>query len=207
MSYNLTPEKVPPTLLIIIFIALNAFSFYIVKNFFNSEKHVDLMQTIVVFWTGVILIWYTWETWGLRKESQKNNELQLRPFVVAEFHIKTPMDPVDVILRNVGNGTAINVNINNIEFSYEHELFGGKNGNSSINFKGPLPVLSKEQKTSVDYECIVNGQINQGFFLALMRCDLPPVIINFSDVEMKSYIVEEKISSGKIEILESRMAL
>jgi len=42
-------------------------------------------QTWAVALTGLVLIWYTWETMQLRRAAFAQRQLQLRPFVLLEL--------------------------------------------------------------------------------------------------------------------------
>jgi hypothetical protein len=63
------------------------------------------IQTWAVVLTGIVIIWYTWETMQLRETASSQRELQLRPFVVLELKDKK------FVVTNVGPGVAVNVRI------------------------------------------------------------------------------------------------
>jgi uncharacterized membrane protein len=78
-------------ILILLFIGVNAISIMIVKDLPKTDSFIGAIQAIILFWTGVVLLWYTWETWGLRKEAQRQVEetqrqieIQQRPFVIVQ---------------------------------------------------------------------------------------------------------------------------
>ena len=70
-------------------------------------------QTIAVVLTGLVLIWYTIETQLLRKESQKQTEIQIRPFVIVERKDRK------IFLKNIGQGPALNVSVRPVQISSE----------------------------------------------------------------------------------------
>ena len=95
----------------VIFGLIVAFSVFVLKQYFYaSEKPLDLITAAIYFWTGVALAIYTYETYQLRKEAQRQTELQLRPFVIFEV-IQVYSTLYRGRLKNIGNGTALNVKI------------------------------------------------------------------------------------------------
>ncbi len=78
-------------ILVVLFFAVNSFSFYIVKQIVHQDASVlaSLLQAVILFWTGVALVAYTWVTWNLQQESKKQVflmskqiEIQTRPFII-----------------------------------------------------------------------------------------------------------------------------
>src|SRR5215471_6852657 len=78
------------------FIILFCIFTFLVGITFYAENHSSIkerfsMSEIILFWTMVVLIWYTWETSKLRKAAQKQIEIgmeqtetQQRPFVIIQ---------------------------------------------------------------------------------------------------------------------------
>lgn len=56
------------------------------------------------------MIFYTRETYKLRKETTKQTELQLRPFIILTSHESSKV----FTFRNIGKGTAMKVNLKSI---------------------------------------------------------------------------------------------
>jgi len=110
-----------------LYIVLTILFYRILREYVEEKDRIALFQTIAVFWTGIILIWYTWETSNLRKESQnqvktaqnqitetrRQTEIQQRPCIIVEYF----GDPPRLRARNVGNGTAINIKLEGVSFS------------------------------------------------------------------------------------------
>lgn len=67
---------------------------------------------VIYFVTGAILVWYAVETHALRKEATRQAELAVRPAVLARIED----NPHALILRNIGNGPALYVRVEDIEF-------------------------------------------------------------------------------------------
>lgn len=83
------------------------------------------VQTIAVILTGVILIWYTWETKRLReeahrqvvatnkqiRETQRQIDVQLRPFLAVVAVWKNDQELGTFFLHNMGNGAAVTIKV------------------------------------------------------------------------------------------------
>lgn len=68
------------------------------------------IQTIVLVITLIALIKYTYETYRMRQESEKQLELSTRPFVI----INPSSNAEQYELKNLGNSPALNVKIDDI---------------------------------------------------------------------------------------------
>lgn len=65
-------------------------------------------QTVVLFLTGIVIAWYTYETRGMHKEITRQNSIALRPVVVFEFKQDEAHNRL-LIARNIGQGAAFNI--------------------------------------------------------------------------------------------------
>jgi len=171
---------------------LIGFLVLIVGTYFVS-KDVIVTETATVILTGVVLIWYAWETNQLRRETQRQTEIQLRPFVIFRFENEVFQ------VSNLGNGPALNVRIDDVRISKEDRAV--------IRFPEVVPVLLVHesipfpgeyilQGNTVDSESSAMAHLNPRF--ASLRL---PVQIHFNNVEMKSYTVKLVVSPGTIEIV------
>jgi len=73
---------------------------------------LDIVQTFVIILTLLVLIKYTYETYKLRRETEKQIKFITRPFVV----INRSINGDNYVLKNVGNGVAFNVRIDDIVY-------------------------------------------------------------------------------------------
>jgi len=71
---------------------------------------LNTIETILLAATLIVLIIYTRETFKLRKETTKQTELQLRPFVILISNEQKSA----YYFKNIGNGTAMKVNLKSI---------------------------------------------------------------------------------------------
>ncbi|MGH7773976.1 MAG: hypothetical protein ACREQA_17270, partial [Candidatus Binatia bacterium] len=82
-----------------------------------------------VLWsTGLVVLWYTVETHGLRLEMVRQNEMAIQPLVVATIEEKweqrtAPTARDCVVLKNIGRGTALYIQPAEIEFE---KVSGGR---------------------------------------------------------------------------------
>jgi hypothetical protein len=60
------------------------------------------LNLIVLFATGAVIVWYTIETYKLRREAQTQTELQIRPFLSLTFDVGDR----SLLLYNFGRGAA-----------------------------------------------------------------------------------------------------
>jgi hypothetical protein len=101
----------------IIFGLLIAFSVFILKQYFyTSEKALDVINSAILFWTGIVIAIYTRETYKLREATQKQTELQQRPFVIFEIDTFTNHLGAEryYCVRNIGISPAINVYVRDV---------------------------------------------------------------------------------------------
>ena len=63
--------------------------------------------------TGLVILWYTFETHQVRREIVRQNEIAIQPVVIAMIEgrpartVPTPEIPSGLILRNIGRGPAL----------------------------------------------------------------------------------------------------
>ncbi len=62
----------------------------------------------VLVGTGVAVLWYTVEAFYLRRETVRQNEILVSPFLIAY------MTPPNVVLKNVGKGLALFVRVDDM---------------------------------------------------------------------------------------------
>jgi hypothetical protein len=68
----------------------------------------DILPTITLIVTLIILIWYAWETRGLRIQSAKQYDFMLQPCIIlfwSDGHF---------LLKNVGHSAALNIHISDV---------------------------------------------------------------------------------------------
>ncbi len=166
---------------------------YIAGVVFAFVAHKDnwtAIQTWAVVLTGIVIIWYTWETMRLREAAFAQRELQLRPFVVLELQEKK------FLVTNVGVGVAINVKINEITIDKEFEI--------TVMFPESIAILRPGEAQSVQAESFKKGKSAGDFYLAHLNKEYAnreiDVRVEFQNVEMKPYSVSERVMPGHLRI-------
>lgn len=76
-------------------------------------KEIDwsIVTSITLIFTLLAVIWYALEAAELRKETAKQTELSLRPFIIP---VLAGIMPQKYELKNIGLGTALKIKMNNI---------------------------------------------------------------------------------------------
>lgn len=146
--------------------------------FFGPDQEAAAWQTWAVIIGGAVVLWYTWETAALRRATERQIHLQLRPFVV--------FDPVRHTVTNVGKGAAVNVGLDDVVISKEFEW--------DCRFPYSVPVLEPAETKPIE----VVGPNGPGDASALNPMDprfKPTITIRYDDVEMNRYVVTEEIES------------
>jgi len=72
---------------------------------------LDKLNPLILLLTLLAIIWYAWQTRGMKKQMIKQKELSMRPFIVLAH------DGDRYILKNIGYGPAIDIKMDNIAIS------------------------------------------------------------------------------------------
>ena len=81
----------------------------------TCENIIQLSAAIILFFTFLAIVWYAWKTRDLWKETVKQTELQLTPYVILDYKD-------GLICRNIGTSSAINVEIRTVRFIGKKKL-------------------------------------------------------------------------------------
>jgi hypothetical protein len=69
----------------------------------------------VIYWlTAAYLLAYTYETYGLRVQMIRQNEISIRPLLITSIELATNTRPDILVVRNIGRGPALFVQIDDI---------------------------------------------------------------------------------------------
>jgi hypothetical protein len=141
-------------------------------------------QGWVVFVTGIVLAWYTWETWGLRCAANAQTEQQIQPFVILERGERDRKFQ----LRNLGSGLALNLSIDDIVIDQDEQIV--------IRF-GTVVLLPAGACADVAAESFQRGRHVGDFFTAhinpryaTMALD---VCVRFHNIKMVRYVVATSV--------------
>ncbi len=184
-----------------------------------TQETANFWQVIILAITAVIIFWYTVETYWLRRESQRQTELQLRPFVVLEA--VRQIEGVGFQVKNIGNGTALNIRIGSVLVKYEgtlSEVIGFPDTVSSLSQGESILVSHREEHEKESVKITANPGIFAQRLLpylyegirSLLDSDddsslpaLPSITVEFEDIEKRRYCVREKLVLGALEIIDS----
>jgi hypothetical protein len=166
---------------------------------------LTVLNNVILAITAVILWWYTRETKRLRETAQRQVEaayqqieVQQRPLVIIE----APR-PDSLILRNVGNSAAINIKI------------GVANGPSTIMIPLLTPGSGRGIGVDTNGEAVDTrsrlrfwtdqGLLGQVYALFIDQDSIQnyTLHIEYQNVAMQAYVVEERVTSGGFEIISS----
>ena len=148
-------------------------------------------QTWAVILTGVILIWYTWETMLLRQVATLQREAQLRPFVVFRA------EGGKYVVENIGLAAALDVRI-------DRTTIEAPSFKMDIEFPNPVPLLKAGLVAELAVEVKINGTPVDPVFAAHLDAQHAAldidVHIHFKNIEGKDYSLVETISLKTVTI-------
>ena len=153
-------------------------------------------QTWAVILTGVVVIWYTYETRRLRVASVRQLEMQIRPFVFLR-----PAEGKGFVVENVGVGTALNVRVRDVVVDTEYDV--------QIRFPDAIALLRSGETVPVRAETFREGRPAGDLFAAHIdpryanRTLL--LTIEYQNVELKPYVVVQKTEPATMRIAGFRM--
>lgn len=151
-----------------------------------SEK-----QTWAVILTGVILIWYTWETMLLRRVAVGQRELQLRPFVVFQ------KANGGYVVENIGGSAALDVRVESITLiAPEIRL--------DIAFPRAVPLLKSGATATIEVTVDINGRRSDPNFAAHLDPNYAvqdvDLHMRFRNLEGKEYELVQVIAPKTVSI-------
>lgn len=148
-------------------------------------------QTMAIVLTGLVVIWYTIETYLLRNETQKQTELQQRPFVLAKLQDNK------LCLTNYGPGVSIN--------TYVKPIMIDEGMNVKIKFEEKVPVIKANESVCINAESFDKNGSKGDFFVAHLDPEnaVYDLIteIHYENIEGKRYKTKQKSSPKDQRIL------
>lgn len=169
---------------------------FLLSSNWDLADRITLIQTIAVILTGFILIWYTWETAQLGKETRDQTETQLRPFVV----LKPTQDGFEI--SNIGNGPAINVHVCDVQIDQVEDII--------IRFPQHVLTLPPGVSVPIPAESFHGGESTGDFFFAHLDNNYANrrllIKMEFQNINLRSYSIEQVIVPRDWEILDVRIA-
>ena len=161
------------------------------------ETYGTMISTIALTITLGVLIWYAWETRGLRKETVKQTELSQRPFVMVfeagNHRLK---------YKNSGLGVALNIRFKDIfqeayTFTFEEENLLSPNEVS----KGDINPIARDNLTGEPYSPNTKIPFTPYELRSANITFIRIVIIQYESIEKKRYQTLVNVSNEGIEYL------
>jgi hypothetical protein len=109
------------------------------------------VQTAIYLVTGLVVLYYTYETYRMRKELVRQNQLAVQPLILAtvkRVNVSHDMTDSRVVLRNIGRGPALFVRVD--DFNVHDEEGGGR---FSLRIP-PVDCIEGGMETALDVELI-----------------------------------------------------
>ena len=160
---------------------------------------LDIITTVFLLVTLIVLIIYTYQTYRLRQETTKQTELSQRPFVMI-FDSKM----LGIRYKNSGQGIALNIEI----MPYEYE-------NYIVAFKKETVINAKEKSTFTLYPIVTKTKT--GKTLASEAIEFTPnqlrrfksdivhnLDIRYENIEKKRYQTRVQISKEGLKFLDTQ---
>jgi|SRR6185369_3342432 len=158
---------------------------------FVSIKDPGNLQNWAVALTGLVVIWYTWETRELRIASYVQLETQVRPYVVLQ-----PQTGVFQV-TNFGNGVALHTHLDPVVISVEEQI--------EIRFPNAVAVLRPWESAAIEARSYRAGKDVGDFFNAHLdpryANERLPVTLRFENVQLKGYSTTQQVSPGQIVVV------
>jgi len=150
----------------------------------------DLVSTIALVATLIVLIFYTIYTHGLKKATVKQTELQLRPILTITLGTTNIMNNrSSANLKNIGLSPALNIRTVVKEATH-------------IDFID-IPIVEKGKDKKLAFR--IDGQRHD--ILSEIEADVPVIKfrIEYENIEKQKYITEVmlKLSEHKVEFLKT----
>lgn len=162
---------------------------------------LDVISTFVLTITLIVLIKYTYETCKLRRQSEEQTELSIRPLII----LKSIKDiPGQFAFKNLGNGPAFNIKVSEIKAWGSDEAYLAYKCKCSV-----IKVIdSHEEIGPLRWDIVDDNYIRESNIL-------PPdltfpnyaddfIRIKYSNIIGRGYISIEKIENGQIYFMETR---
>lgn len=139
----------------------------------------DFVATWVVVLTGVVVVWYTWETAELRRTAQAQMDIQVAPFVMLR------LTNGGLWVKNIGHGPALNVVVGDIVWD-----------RSAITLKvdEPIPVIRSGKSVRVGINAYRDGKLIMPNELPAKRVlEAIPVTITCDNIRLQRFQVVQEL--------------
>jgi len=124
--------------LVIVLLGITAFVDYL--NFgLGLQGVVTNSSELILVWTMLAIIWYSFETLLIKKIGLKQNIIQMAPVLIIYYREK----PSRITIRNIGKGPAFNVEIEKINV-FLNDI--KKNAEYQLRIDDPPVIIQDEER-------------------------------------------------------------
>lgn len=203
-------EDFKKLLLSVLFVVIPAGIFYYIIQYcpvYFSEIHIQVIVATVLFATLLAIILYTWKTWQLKDLTAKQISLNIKPVVI--LYKKNDL----LKLKNMGNGIAQNISIDEIHISAKH-LIGNAESESSFKFRCYInsACLAHNSEEELYYEIVYNDEktVLDDFILAsyikrfinkVNTITGLKITIHYEDIEKNKHLTVMSNKDGLLKVI------
>jgi hypothetical protein len=150
---------------------------------------LDKLNPLILLLTLVAIIWYAWETRGMKKQMIEQKDLSMRPFIFLKYHM------FHYRLRNIGYGPAINIKMDNIAVTQIDERLTIKYSFTAVDVLAPGETADLEI-------CYENGNpaiaSDQAAIMPKTAAKSFDFKIRYHNLENKEYSISGKLGKDGI---------
>lgn len=163
---------------------------------------LDIITTVFLLATLIVLIIYTYQTYRLRQETTKQTELSLRPFIIISVFEDSAGSSQRLVYRNIGHSHALDVETE----PFDAEAY-------ILNF-GKWGLIESDEQKDLKLKGEGKNGVSDAFIQAVPTPSFTPkeldefdnerefiLNIHYKNIEKVSYQTQVKISRKGIEIV------
>jgi hypothetical protein len=161
-----------------------------------SNIGMSLTSDLIMWFTFIAIIWYSYETLELRREAQRQNLTLIAPIVILYI------DNEEIIAENIGNGPAFELSIDKIYLVKEKGI------EAVFNLDLGQNLLKKGEKKPLKGTVEINGEkiLDSTSYIKPKYTDKEFLInINYLDMYRNRYYSKIKTSPEGIKLLEYKI--
>lgn len=167
-------------------------AYFVVFSWF-SDNISDAISSSVIFITLLVLYWYTLETRNIHLITKKQLEINNKPILAIELEDKS--DGFYLIINNIGNGPAFNIDIPDIILSDKF----------AIHFKfESISFLRPRDRKPIKVRNYSGGRESDFPFYAHLKSEYAnteiKLTLKYNDIEMKEINQIFDLGTGKLKI-------
>ena len=171
-------------------------------NFFETYGH--MISTIALVITMGVIIWYALETRKLRKETVKQTELSLRPYVIL---VRSMGGRYDLAFENIGLSHALNVSIDILKmnaFFYRFQPCYLVRQGKKVAIEA-LPPFGKNEESERMIRGLDDEHLGLPFFEGLDKAKDYSLTVRYKNIEGTPYYtrLEVRVEEKRVIVKES----